>query len=124
MKDLWIVERTMLKDGADYRAANAARRIPDSPASEVVSVAHDEIGHQCLVMLDLFPKWKAYTLSQHPDEVERLANYGSWQAKRWLGLADKAVRPRPPVDEMAERFFFGDLNLLMALCNGYGWKVA
>lgn len=121
----WDQERAMLmKDGGNkYRDAREARQIPDMPLSEVVGIAYDNLGHHCLCALERFPKWKAYALENHLLEIQKIGAYGSWQAREWLGMDVDAAHPRPTVQDLADRFFLGDVDILHALATGYGVKL-
>jgi hypothetical protein len=66
-----------------------------------------------------FPMWKAYALSTHRQQVETLAAMGSWSARELLGIPQEA--DIEPLDDIviAERFFFGDVDIMRALRSCY-----
>ena len=117
VRESWRQERMILGDGAQYRAAREAMDFSDMPWSEG-SIAYDNLGHLCLCIIEDFPQWKAYTLAEHKADVQRLMQYGSWQAKEWL--EGESVSSGRSVQDLAERFFFGDSETLEGLASGYG----
>jgi hypothetical protein len=118
VKDIWRQERALLGDGVQYRAARQAMDFSDMPWSEG-SIAYDHLGHLCLCIIKSFPKWKAYALTEHKPDIQRLTQNGSWQAKEWL-VEEHLTLPALSVQNVAERFFLGDAETLLALANGYG----
>lgn len=79
------------------------------------SVTHDGLGHLTQCYVDQFPTWKSYTIREHRPLVEKLAAMGSWLARRILGLAQDADVAPLDDDEIAQRFFYGDVETLKAL---------
>jgi hypothetical protein len=51
-----------------------------------------------------------------------LAALGSWQAKAWLGIEITQEVPKVNDQLVADRFFFGNLNIFESLSRGYGYK--
>lgn len=125
LKDAWRQERSMLGDGRAYREARRARRLDDEiGATEAMAVAYDQLGHLALCVLDRFPKWKTHVMTNHKHDVERIARFGSWQAKEWLGHGPNERYPGLFPKEIADQFFFGDVDLCVALAAGYGYALA
>lgn len=123
LRSSWAMECSMLGDGTQYREARKARTVEEIGSTEAMSVVYDQLGHLTLCMLNRFPKWKAYALSEHKADVERIARFGSWAAKEWLGLSIDARLPRPTPEEFAKRFFLGEIEIFRALSIGYGYQV-
>jgi hypothetical protein len=69
-----------------------------------------------LCFLESLPDWKAYALEHHRDEIEILANLGSWQAKKWLEPDQSTIVLTE--QELADRFFFGDIAAQRSLAVG------
>jgi hypothetical protein len=77
------------------------------------------LGHSTLCLLPDFPEWTAYALKEHRPLIEKLAAMNSWKAKELLGIAhEQTVKPLPS-EELADRFFFGDGEILLALTKAY-----
>jgi hypothetical protein len=79
-------------------------------------VTIDYLGHLSLCLLESFPDWKAYALEHHRNDIAILAHLGSWKAKEWLGsdLSGSALTEQ----ELADRFFFGDVAAQCSLAVG------
>lgn len=122
LKDLWVQEQLMLSDGTKYREACAARNLSESATSEAICVGYDQLGHECLCAIAQYPEWTEYALAQHRSDIERIASYGSWQAREFLGLSIDAPLLLPSAEEISSRFFYGDTALLAKLSSGYGIK--
>ena len=60
--------------------------------------------------------WKAYALEHHRNDIEVLANLGSWKAKEWLGPDQSTIVLTE--QELADRFFFGDIAAQRSLAVG------
>lgn len=124
LKDAWHQERLMLGDGKTYREVRRARRLDDEIAqTEALSVVYDQMGHSALCVLEQFPRWKTYVIANHRHDLERLARFGSWQAKEWFGLAPDGSYPRSSLKEAADQFFFGDMDTCVSLAIGYGYAL-
>jgi hypothetical protein len=124
LSNLWNVEKRFLASIPNYPRLRQERSLGEIFPTEAVNVTYDYLAHSCLCAIDLFPNWRSYTLSHHRNEVELAASFGSWQARKWLGLDDNTQIPRPSDAAAAERFFFGDANTLEALRTGYGFKLS
>lgn len=122
LREAWRRERSRLGDGNLYREACHALRLDQEIAStEALAVIYDQLGHLTLCVVNRFPKWKAHALANHKSEIERLARFGSWMAREWLGLSLDAPRPRSTLKEVADQFFYADVDTCSALAKGYGY---
>jgi hypothetical protein len=54
--------------------------------------------------------------------VEQVVNFGSWQARSWLGLELEDALPRPTDAELASRFFLDDVATATSLRDAYGYR--
>jgi hypothetical protein len=125
LKKSWATERALLKDGSAYRDGLEAHQLKgEFNATEHNWVDYDSIGHIFLCVLAHSPKWRDYVLQAHHKEVQRIAAYGSWQAKELLGMSIDAEVERATSVEIAHRFFDGDEALLKALSSGYSVRSA
>lgn len=119
LKGIWNTEKEILEKIGNYPKLNAERNIGDSYSTESVSVTYDYIGHLILCTLAYWPKWKDYILKEHESEVRSLARFGSWRARELLDLDKTQPYLRPSDEEIALRFFFGDVTMMRALRSGY-----
>jgi len=121
LKHLWDFERRLLSSVENYQAVLRELDLGECHPTEACGVRYDQLGHYSLCMLDRFPKWRTYTLTEHHSEVECIASLGSWKAREWLvkSAADVLLAP----DQVfADRFFFGNLELATALRDAYGFR--
>jgi hypothetical protein len=58
-------------------------------------------------------------MSTHEAEVRTLASLGSWSARDLLGVERGGAYPSATDEELADRFFLGDVAMVTALRNGY-----
>ncbi|WP_426336999.1 hypothetical protein ACN9MY_06230 [Pseudoduganella sp. R-31] len=123
LKDIWRSELLWLGDGENYRLARNAHSIEDMPGSEFVNISYDNLGHHCLCMLNQFPNWRSHAMTTYKDAIESVARHGSWQARKWLGIADDEQMTRLTTKDLADRFFLGDEDVLLRLASGYGVKL-
>jgi hypothetical protein len=121
LRDLWATEHAVLGDGSLYWADVAGRGLDgEVHPTERNWVDQDYLGHFILcVLANCGGEWLDYTLQHHRSEIERVAQYGSWQARALLGLEPDIRLQRPSDDELARRFFNGDLALFMYLRAAY-----
>lgn len=124
LRDTWQAEQLMLGDGMKYREARKARGDGEIWPTEATSVVCDQLGHHALCVINRFPKWKKYVRSHHRPELETLARFHSWAAKKAIGASpDIQTLPNPTLDEIADRFFLGDKALCLQLVEGYGYEL-
>jgi hypothetical protein len=79
-------------------------------------VTIDYLGHLSLCLLESLPDWKAYALEHPRDDIAILAHLGSWQAKEWLEPDQSTIVLTE--QELADRFFFGDIVAQRSLAVG------
>jgi len=121
LQDLWQTERRFLGDGAAYWKGLAGRGIKnESNPTEHNWVDYDSLGHLILcVLTKSSKKWAEYVIDTHATDLQRLAQGGSWQARQLLGIPMNTHLPPPSDEEMAQRFFYGDLTLFQVLRRAY-----
>ena len=120
LKDAWNTERMLLGDGAEYWKSLAGRGLQgELHMTEHNWLDYDPLGHLTLCILKDIPVWRDHTLTNHRDDITRIAAFGSWSAREFLVLAIDAPLPRPSDKEMANRFFQGNLTLYKSLRDGY-----
>jgi hypothetical protein len=119
LRGLWQLELTLLRSISNYAKLRAERSLGEMAMVEWSSVAYDNLGHLTLVYLHPFPKWKAYALAEHGEQVETLAAMGAWSARELLGIPQEA--DVEPLDDtvIADRFFFRDVETMRALRSAY-----
>lgn len=121
-KNSWRLEKEKLGDGSEYISALSATNIPEAFPSEIAYISYDNLGHLCLCMINSSQKWKQYTIENHAAEIRKIAQYGSFIAHELLGKTvdfDAPPSNRPSTQEIADRFFFGDINILQNLSSSY-----
>lgn len=120
LKDSWNTERLLIGDGADYWKSLDGRGFGgEIHPTENSWVDYDSLGHIVLCVLKDIPDWRDYALTNHNDDLQRIAACGSWAAREILGIAQDAQLPRLPDIESAKRFFDGDVALFKALRDAY-----
>jgi hypothetical protein len=87
--------------------------------TEWASVTYDNLGHSTICRLHRFPNWKAYLMAERRELVEQIASTGSWAAKKLLGLKIEEQFTPMADEELANRFFLGDVETLRAIRKGY-----
>jgi hypothetical protein len=122
LKTIWQFENGILSAIDNYPRLREERALGELHPTESVSVNYDFLGHFALCVLSSIPKWKEYILQTHQAELRTLAALGSWSARELLGLDKTAAYPPLPDEEVAARFFFGDIAMMRALRNGYAGR--
>ena len=121
LRDIWRAEASILDSVQSYRELLEERDIEEVYLTEETDVVYDSLGHGVLCMMDGHETWKNYVLDRHRKDVETLARIGSWRAKEWLGLGIESSCPRLSDQEMADRFFLGEVTMFRRLKAGYGY---
>ena len=116
LRELWSLEAQLIQHSPNYSDLRRERGVSETYLSEDIDVTIDYLGHMTVCLLESLPEWKQYALQQHSDAIAVLAVLGSWQAQSWL---DPNL---PPVvvsgQDLADRFFFGDIGALCSLAAG------
>jgi hypothetical protein len=123
LKELWKLEKALLKSVDNYPKLRKERDLGDMSMVEWASVAYDNLGHTALCLLHGFPQWTAYALEVHRPQIETLASIGSWKARELLGLSKDTKLEPATNNDLAQRFFFGDVETLEFLRMGYSGLV-
>lgn len=121
LREIWKAEATILASVQPYRDLLNERDLGEIHPTEGTDVVYDSLGHGVLCLLNRHENWKNYVLEYHHSDVEELARIGSWRAREWLGLEIEASLPRLGDQQLANRFFLGDLDVLQELKRGYGY---
>lgn len=124
LKAIWQFEKDILGAINNYPKLREERALGEMHPTESVGINYDFLGHFALCVASSIPKWKEYTLQAHLDEVRTLAALGSWSARELLGVEGTAAYPPLPDEEVATRFFFGDVVTMRALRSGYAGHAA
>lgn len=115
IRAMWGLEEHLLKSLGNYAKLSRERSLGELRVTEWSSVTYDNLGHLALVFVDHNPVWENITLSEHLPEVEKLAALGSWSGRRLLDIPQETnIKPLDDV-EIAERFFFGNVQTLTSL---------
>jgi hypothetical protein len=118
LRDIWKFEVALLRANPEYSKLWRARSLGEMYPTESNAVVCDYLGHLTLCMLRA-PRWREYVVGNHASELATVASMGSWSAKELLGLAPDFASPLPSDEELASRFFFGDVPTLQALRAAY-----
>ncbi len=70
LRELWKLERTLLRSVENYPKLRMERNLGDMRITEAAEVTYDLLGHTTLCFLHPFPRWTAYVLQEHRPLVE------------------------------------------------------
>lgn len=115
LRGYWAVERKMLESIGNYAKLGRERSLGEMRMTEWSGVTYDYLGHLTLCFVKQFPKWQDYALANHRPLIEKLSALGSWSARKLLAIPDDADVAPLGDDEIAQRFFFGDVDMLKTL---------
>jgi Type I restriction enzyme R protein N terminus (HSDR_N) len=107
---IWQEEIRLLEMVPYYPRLLRERDLGELHPTESANVRYDNLGHGALCVIDRFPKWKGHILAQLRPELDRMVEFGSWQARAWLDI-DSSAGPLASDAICGERFFFGDDTL-------------
>ena len=124
LKDIWRAEVALLRQIGNYPKLRQERDLGDMEVVEMRSITYDFLGHMSLCVMHGHEKWQNYVREEHRDKLEDLAALGSWSAKDMLGLKHDAPFARLTEAKVADRFFFGDVEILRSLQDGYAGRTA
>ncbi|HWG17952.1 MAG TPA: hypothetical protein VN678_08830 [Acidobacteriaceae bacterium] len=119
LRGYWELEKRLLAAIPNYKALLTERSLGDMRVTEWSSVTYDNLGHSTIARLHRFPKWKDYLLVEKRELVEQVASTGSWAAKALLGFKIEDEFPGMKDEQLADRFFLGDIDTLRALRRAY-----
>ncbi len=119
LRAYWELEKKLLAAIPNYKTLLAERSLGDMRVTEWSSVTYDNLGHSTIARLHRFPKWKDYLLAEKRELVEQVASTGSWAAKGLLGLKIEDDYPAMKDEQLADRFFLGNVDTLRAIRRGY-----
>lgn len=119
LRGYWELEKRLLAVIPNYRGLLAERSLGEMRMTEWSSVTYDNLGHSTIARLHRFPKWKDYLLAEKRDLVEQVAATGSWAARELLGLKIEDNFPSMKDEQLADRFFLGDVDTFRAIRFGY-----
>lgn len=117
LRELWYLDAQLIQSAPpNYLTLLKERGLEETYPSESIDVTIDYLGHLSLCLLESLPVWKAYAIENHRNEIAILAQFGSWQAKNWLD--PDLLASAPTEQELAERFFFGNIGTQRSLAVG------
>ncbi|WP_156358230.1 type I restriction enzyme HsdR N-terminal domain-containing protein [Sphingobium sp. Leaf26] len=114
----WQEEIRVLEAVPYYPKLLRERDLGELHPTESANVQYDNLGHGALCVIDRFPKWKAHILAYFRPELDRMVEFGSWQARAWLDV-DASAGPLASEALRGERFFFGDGTMPARLASLY-----
>ena len=121
LREIWNAELSILEAVSSYQQLLQERDLGENHPTEGTDVVYDSLGHGSLCIADDHPVWKDYILEHHRNDVETLAQIGSWQARRWLGMEVQGSYPQPTDETLADRFFLGNVSTYRRLGSAYGY---
>ena len=117
LRELWALDARLIQTApSNYLALIQERNLGETYPSESIDVTIDYLGHLSLCLLESLPDWKAYALEHYRNDIAIIAHLGSWQAKKWLEPDLPAIAVTE--QELADRFFFGDVGAQRSLSVG------
>jgi hypothetical protein len=119
LQGYWELEKRLLAAIPNYKGLLAERPLGDMRMTEWSSVTYDNLAHSTIARLHRFPKWRGYLLAERRELVEQVAATGSWAAKGLLGVKIEDEFPRMTDEQLADRFFLGDVDTMRAIRSGY-----
>jgi len=123
LRGYWDLEKKLLAALPNYMNLLAERSLGEMRMIEWSSVSYDNLAHLLLCRLDpRFPKWRDYLLAERRPHLEKVAAMGSWAARRMLGMGNGEVINNLSDEEIADRFFLGDVDTLRILRSAYSGK--
>ena len=122
LRGIWKAELSIVESVASYQELLNESGLDEVHPTELVDVVYDYLGHCILCITDDDPVWKNHILEHHRDDLEVLRQFGSWQARKWLGGKIEDTHPRPGDEAVANRFFLGDVETYRRLRAAYGYS--
>ena len=121
LREIWVAELAIVEDVSHYRELVKERGLEEIHPTEMTDVVYDYLGHCILCVTDSHAVWRDYILEYHLQDVEILAQLGSWQACKWLGRELHDTFPPPTDQTIADRFFLGDVATFRRVREAYGY---
>ena len=121
LREIWKAELSILEAVSPYQQLLEERDLGEVHLTEKTDVVYDSLGHGSLCIVDDHPIWRDYILEHHRNDVETLAQIGSWQARRWLGMEEQDSYPGPTDETLAGRFFLSSVSTYRRLRSAYGY---
>ena len=120
LRGYWDLEKKLLSALSNYDKLLAERSLGELRMIEWSSITYDNLAHSVLCRLDpRFPKWRNYLLAERRPQLEKVAAMGSWAARKMLEIPDTEIIEEPSDEELAARFFLGDIDTLRTLRTAY-----
>jgi hypothetical protein len=123
LRELWNFEKKLLANIDNYPQLCKERNMGEGRMTEAAEVTYDLLGHDSLCLLSRFPRWTTYALQELRSLIETLASMNSWKAKELLGIKPNDDFTPASDDDLAARFFYGDVAILQALRAGYTRRI-
>lgn len=124
LRGYWELEKKLLAALKNYDKLLAERSLGELRMIEWSSITYDNLAHSLLCRLDpRFPKWTEYLLADRKPQLQKVAAMGSWAARKMLGIQDAEIIEEPSDEELAARFFLGDIGTLRTLRSAYQGQV-
>lgn len=120
LRGFWDLEMKLLAALPNYKGLKVERSLGEMRMIEWSSVTFDNLAHSFLCRIEpRFPKWRDYMVAERRPLLEKVAAPGSWAARSMLGVKDGKNPFKINDQELADRFFLGDANILRVLRAAY-----
>ena len=120
LREIWNAEAVILETVVNYKELVEELDIGEIHPTESIDIVYDYLGHCILCISENHPEWKNYILVNHSEEIQALAQMGSWQARKWLEEENIDDYSAPDDIALANRFFLGDEEMCRRLRAAYG----
>ena len=121
IRGYWDLEKKLLVAIPNYNKLRMERSFGELQITECSGVTYDNLAHALLCRLDpRFLEWRDYLVSERRPQLEKIAALGSWAARTMLGMKVDASIDKLADEEIAARFFLGDIETLYTLRAAYG----
>lgn len=125
LRSFWSFEKKLLAEIPNYPALLKERSLGEFQMIECSAVTYDNLAHSLLCRIaSRFPKWHNHLLTKRRPQLEKITAMGSAAARNMLGIEFTANVPGLSDEELADRFFLGDIETLHILRNNYSEKLA
>ena len=121
LREIWAAELAILENVPSYRELVRERGLEEIHPTEMTDVVYDYLGHCILCVADSHKVWRDYIFEHHLQEVETIAQCGSWKARNLLGRDSQDTFPQPSDQTTADRFFLGDVAMFRRIRAAYGY---
>ena len=122
LREIWAAELAILENVPSYGELVRERGLEEIHPTEMTDVVYDYLGHCILCVADNHNVWRDYIVEHHLQEVETIAQFGSWKARDFRGRDEQHQFAQPPDQTAADRFFLGDVAMYRRIRSAYRYS--